>query len=90
MESYGALLKKAREDQELSIEDVEAKTTITRQYIEGLENEKNDAFPGEPYMIGFLKLYADFLGLNSEDLLKLYNAKKIQESPIPVERLQKK
>jgi len=90
MESYGALLKKAREDQELSIEDVEAKTTITRQYIEGLENEKNDAFPGEPYMIGFLKLYADFLGLNSEDLLKLYNAKKIQESPIPVELLQKK
>ncbi|MBO7638534.1 MAG: helix-turn-helix domain-containing protein, partial [Treponema sp.] len=90
MESYGALLKKTREDLNLSIEEVETKTSITRQYIEGLEEEKNEAFPGEPYMVGFLKNYADFLGLKSDDVLKLYHAKKIQESPVPVELLQKK
>ena len=90
MESYGALLKKTREDLNLSIEEVETKTSITRQYIEGLEEEKNEAFPGEPYMVGFLKNYADFLGLKSDEILKLYHAKKIQESPVPVELLQKK
>lgn len=90
MESYGELLRKVREEQELSIEDVEAKTSITRHYIEGLENEENGAFPGEPYMIGFLKNYAEFLGLKGDDVLKLYHAKKIQESPVPVELLQKK
>ncbi len=90
MESYGELLKNSREEQDLTIEDVEAKTSITHQYIEGLENEKDDVFPGEPYMIGFLKNYAEFLGLNPNDVLKLYQAKKIQESPVPVELLQKK
>ena len=90
MESYGALLKKTREDLNLSIEEVETKTSITRQYIEGLEEEKNEAFPGEPYMVGFLKNYADFLGLKSDEILKLYHAKKIQESPVPIELLQKK
>lgn len=90
MESYGELLRKVREEQELSVEDVEAKTSITRHYIEGLENEENGVFPGEPYMIGFLKNYAEFLGLNGEDVLKLYHAKKIQESPVPIELLQKK
>ncbi len=90
MESYGELLKNSREEQDLTIEDVEAKTSITRQYIEGLENEKNEVFPGEPYMIGFLKNYSEFLGLNPNEVLKLYQAKKIQESPIPVELLQKK
>lgn len=90
MESYGALLKKTREELNLSIEEVETKTSITRQYIEGLEEERNEAFPGEPYMVGFLKNYADFLGLKSDDVLKLYHAKKIQESPVPIELLQKK
>ena len=90
MESYGALLKKTREDLNLSIEEVETKTSITRQYIEGLEEEKNEAFPGEPYMVGFLKNYADFLGLKSDEVLKLYHAQKIQESPVPIELLQKK
>ena len=90
MESYGEQLKNSREEQELTIEDVEAKTSITRQYIEALEGEKNEVFPGEPYMIGFLKNYAEFLGLNPNEILKLYQAKKIQESPIPVELLQKK
>lgn len=90
MESYGELLKKSREEQDLTIEDVEAKTSISRQYLEGLENEKEDVFPGEPYMVGFLRNYAEFLGLSSNDVLKLYQAKKIQESPVPVELLQKK
>ncbi len=90
MDSYGEQLKNSREEQDLTIEDVEAKTSITRQYIEALENEKNEVFPGEPYMIGFLKNYAEFLGLNPNEVLKLYQAKKIQESPIPVELLQKK
>ncbi|MBQ1833265.1 MAG: helix-turn-helix domain-containing protein [Treponema sp.] len=90
MDSYGQQLKASREEQDLTIEDVEAKTSITRQYIEALENEENDVFPGEPYMIGFLKNYAEFLGLNPNEILKLYQAKKIQESPIPVELLQKK
>ncbi len=90
MESYGSLLKKAREDKKLEIEQVVRETSIARQYIDGLESEDNDVFPGEPYLIGFLKNYCDYLGIDSEELIKLYHAKKIQEAPPPVELLEHK
>ena len=90
MESYGELLKKARVAKELSFEQIERETTITKQYIDALEAEEVDIFPGEPYMIGFLKNYAEYLGINSEEILRLYHAKKIQESPVPRELLEKK
>lgn len=83
MESYGAILKKAREDKNLDIETVERDTTITRLYIEALENEEADTFPGEPYLIGFLRNYAEYLGVDSAEVIKLYHAKCIQESPVP-------
>ena len=87
MESYGALLKKARENKRLTIEAVERDIRITREYIIGLEEEDSSAFPGEPYLIGFLKNYSDYLGVDSNTVLNLYNAKKIQESPVPEELL---
>ena len=90
MESYGELLKKARENKNLSIEEVARSTTIARQYLVGLEEETDEVFPGEPYLVGFLKNYGDYLGLDSAHLLKLYDGKKKQEAPVPIELLQKK
>lgn len=87
MESYGTILKSAREEKDLSIEEVERDTTITRQFIEAMESEDSAAFPGEAYMVGFLKNYCEYLGVNSDDVLKLYHAKKIQEAPVPMELL---
>lgn len=83
MESYGAILKKARVDKLLDLATVERETTITRQYLEALEAEDAAAFPGEPYLVGFLRNYADYLGVNTEEVIKLYHAKEIQESPVP-------
>lgn len=90
MESYGELLRKARETKGFSLERVSAETTISRSYIVGLEEEDCGAFPGEPYMIGFLRTYSDFLDLDTDVILKLFQAKKIQESPVPAELLAKK
>lgn len=89
MESYGAILKKAREDKLLDFDTIERETTITREYLEALESEDAAAFPGEPYLIGFLRNYADYLGVDSAEVLKLYHAKKIQESPVPEGLIQK-
>ncbi|MBQ3826245.1 MAG: helix-turn-helix domain-containing protein [Spirochaetaceae bacterium] len=83
MESYGSLLKTARENKEMTILDVERDTAITRQYIEAMEEEDTAVFPGEAYLIGFLHNYAEFLGLNGDMIVSLYKNKKLQESPIP-------
>lgn len=83
MDSYGELLKNAREEKNLSLDTISAALTIDKKYLEGLEDEDNGVFPGEPYMIGFMKNYSEYLELDSAYILKLYHNKKIQESPVP-------
>ncbi len=90
MESYGELLKKTRTEQNIGVEQVSRDTAISYQYIDALENESPEKLPGEAYFVGFLKTYSKYLHLDVEEVLKLYNAKKIQESPIPVQLLEKK
>jgi cytoskeleton protein RodZ len=83
MESYGTILKKAREEKNLSIDVVARETSITPEYIRGLEEEDTGLFPGEPYMVGFLRNYSEYLGINADTMLSLYRSKAIQESPVP-------
>ena len=83
MDSYGALLKEAREAKNLDLDTVARETAIIRRYIEGLEEEDNSAFPGEAYLTGFLRNYADYLGVDTELVLTLYKNKQLQESPVP-------
>ncbi len=83
MESYGQILKEAREQKELDLDRVSKEISIDKKYLQGLEDEDNGVFPGEAYLTGFLRNYAIYLDLNAEFLLKLYHNKEIQESPLP-------
>ena len=85
MESYGEILRKAREEKYLDFDTISRETSITRRYIEALESEQETAFPGGTYLKGFLKSYAEYLGLDSERILQLYRSKTLQEAPVPVE-----
>jgi cytoskeletal protein RodZ len=62
-------------------------TNIASRYIDALEQEEFTIFPGEPYLLGFLRNYGEYLGLDIEGLLANYRAMKIQEVPIPVDQL---
>ena len=83
MESYGELLQKTREAKQIDLDRASREISIEKRYLAGLEAEDNAVFPGEAYMTGFLKNYADYLELDSEFLLKLYRNKQIQEAPLP-------
>jgi cytoskeletal protein RodZ len=87
VESLGAKLKAARESKGCSYEQVSRDTNIAVRYLEALEGENFAGFPGEPYILGFLRNYGDYLGLDVQELLSLYRAFKIQEQPIPVDQL---
>ncbi|WP_294428704.1 helix-turn-helix domain-containing protein [uncultured Treponema sp.] len=84
MESYGALLKKTREEKGIEYDVIARETSIAQEYLAALEEENAAVFPGEPYLVGFLKNYAEYLDIDSNHVLTLYNAKKIQESPPPL------
>ena len=66
----GDTLRKERERQELTIQDIEKGTSIRAIYIEALENGEYDKLPGEVYAKGFVKNYANFLNLDADKLSK--------------------
>jgi len=87
LESLGSKLKSTREEKGLTLEFISQETNISSRYLEALENEEFNKFPGEPYLLGFLKNYGTYLELNVNELLSLYRSFKIQEQPVPVDEL---
>jgi cytoskeletal protein RodZ len=87
MESLGDKLRTARNEKGLNYDQVSRETNISLRYLEALEAENFAIFPGEPYVIGFIKNYGAYLDLDVQKLISLYRALRIQEQPIPVEQL---
>lgn len=66
----GELLERIRKERGLSLRDVEDATKIRTRYLEGLEREDYSMLPDQVYVQGFLKTYANYLGLDGEELAK--------------------
>lgn len=64
----GATLRKARQDVGVTLDDVEYETKIRKRYLEALEREDYGDLPSAVYARGFLKTYANYLGLDGEEL----------------------
>jgi cytoskeleton protein RodZ len=90
MESIGSRIRAARERKGLSFDQISRDTNIAKRYLQAIEEEDFDAFPGEPYFFGFLRNYCEYLGLPPEELIQVYRSMKIQEQPVPVEQLLRK
>ncbi len=63
----GRTLELARKERGLSLGEVEEETKIRARYLRELERENFEVLPAV-YMQGFLKTYANFLGLDGEQL----------------------
>jgi transcriptional regulator with XRE-family HTH domain len=87
MESIGEKLRTAREQQGYTLDQAARETHIARRFIIALEEEDFSAIPGEPYLLGFLRNYSEFLGLNPQETVNLYKNIKIQEQPAPIDEL---
>jgi hypothetical protein len=62
----GNSLREARERQGLAYPEIELATKIRAKYIRALEEEDFTAIPGDAYIRGFLRTYADYLGLDPD------------------------
>jgi Helix-turn-helix domain/RodZ C-terminal domain len=71
----GSSLRSAREHRKLELADVEDATHIRTKYLQALEDERFDVLPGPAYVKGFLRTYADHLGLDGQQFLAEYNAR---------------
>lgn len=77
MIDFGATLRQAREAKGLTLNDVATTTHMMVQMVEDLENERFGRIAAPIYGRGFVKLYCNMVGLDSEPLvaefMEIYN-----------------
>jgi cytoskeleton protein RodZ len=72
--SVGALLRERREELGFDLDAVGDALRIKPVYLDALEQGRADELPGATYAIGFIRAYAQLLGLDSERILDSYKA----------------
>ncbi len=87
MEPIGERLRLTRERNNLTLDQVARDTHVAKRFLKALEDEDFSVFPGETYALGFLRNYAEYLGLDPEELIAVYRNIKIQEQPLPMNEL---
>jgi hypothetical protein len=71
----GSSLKEARERQGLDFAEAERVTKIRGKYLRALEEERFELLPAETYVKGFLRTYAEILGLDGQLYVDEYNSR---------------
>ena len=78
----GECLKRKREELDISLRDISEKLKIKTGYLENLERGNYEELPPDVYVRGFVKSYAQFVGLDSEKMVGIYNREKTIENKI--------
>ena len=79
--SIGDVLRLAREQQGLTLQDVSEALNIKREYLEALEANEYDAIPGAVFVKGFIRNYGNFLELDGIALVQEYKASVEERTP---------
>jgi hypothetical protein len=72
MAELGNTLSRARRARAITLEDAERDTHVSRRYLQALEMEDFSVFPAPVYARGFLRTYSRYLGLNPEELIRVF------------------
>ncbi len=75
MFAIGSSLKEARLRKGLDLPAAAEATKIRSRHLQALEDEQFDVLPGQTYVRGFLKTYADFLGLDGQLYVDEYSSR---------------
>jgi cytoskeleton protein RodZ len=85
MFEIGNSLREARLRQGLDFPEIEQATKIRPKYLRALEDEQFDILPGQTYVKGFLRTYAEYLGLDGQLYVDEYNSRYVhvdEETPL--------
>ena len=75
MFEIGGSLREARLKRSLTPADVQKAIRIRDRYLQALEEERWELLPGDAYVKGFLRTYADYLGLDGNLYVEEYNSR---------------
>jgi cytoskeletal protein RodZ len=71
----GNSLREARLRQQLEFPEIEQATKIRGKYLRALEDEQFDVLPAQTYVKGFLRSYAEYLGLDGQLYVDEFNSR---------------
>ncbi len=80
MGKVGSIFRDARLGKGLTLDQVADETNISKRFLQGIENDNYTGFPGEVYALGFIRNYAEFLGLDTKRMIEIYHS---VEEPAP-------
>lgn len=91
-QGIGALLRASRLRCGEELDDVAAILRIRRPYIEAIEEGRFAELPGPTYAVGFIRAYAEHLGLDSSEVVRRFKSSDAQPTrtkselafPVPV------
>ena len=71
--TFGEELKREREIRGISLKEIADETKISKRFLEALERNDHKTLPAPVFTRGFVRQYARYLGLNTEDIVNRYN-----------------
>jgi len=83
MSELGQWLRETREGKRLSLEQVEEATRIRHKFLQALEEGNHAALPTPVHVRGFLRNYAQYLGLDVTEVLACYEDETREEQAPP-------
>lgn len=96
----GDLLRRTREAKKKKLADIAVTLCIKSRFLEALESGNFKDLPGEPYVKGFIRSYATYLGLNCDKIFieaeealnkvdEVVEVKSTEPKKVPVQEVQK-
>ena len=81
--AVGEILRRTRTHYGQSLQDIERALRIRASQIEAIENGDLEKLPGRVYAIGFVRSYAEYLGLDGDKIVDLFKAQSGGKSVTP-------
>lgn len=71
--SFGEELRREREIRGISLKEIADATKISKRFLEAIERNDHTTLPAPVFTRGFVREYARYVGLNSEEMVNRYN-----------------
>ncbi len=85
MGALGERFRQARLDRHATLQDAQRETRIHRRFLDALEKEDVAALPAPVYTRGFIRTYAEFLGIDPEPMVDLYQTMRGSDEPTEIQ-----
>jgi len=81
-DSLGNYLRDEREQRGVSLQEISAMTKIQMRFLHALEEDAYERLPAPPFVVGFLRAYAQCLCLDADEIVAVYQKYyRVQDKP---------